>query len=285
MLRILICFHLLTGCLNGWWSGGHLTVAQIAYEHLEPEVRQKMDSYIDVLTPFYPESNTFVKASNWLDELGPHDLQAFATWHYTNFPYDPDSTLEKDRLQLIAATNENADIVFALEQAIKTLQSKKAKAFEKGLCLRLLIHLVADAHQPLHTTSLYSEQFPHGDLGGNEFKIISPVANNLHAFWDAALGAVPELGPTSPFSEEKIHEIGAYAYSLMEKYPPENLPIQSTPSHWVDESHQLASSLVYTIAFNTEPSEEYIEAGKSACEKRLALAGYRLAYILNTLAK
>src|SRR5262245_48474805 len=34
-----------------------------------------------------------------------------------------------------------------------------------------LIHLVGDAHQPLHATARFSKTFPDGDAGGNPVKI------------------------------------------------------------------------------------------------------------------
>ena len=36
---------------------------------------------------------------------------------------------------------------------------------------RLLIHLVRDIHQSLHSTAYCLKEFPHGDEGGNYLKI------------------------------------------------------------------------------------------------------------------
>ena len=54
--------------------------------------------------------------------------------------------------------------------------------------LRLLIHYVGDIHQPLHSTSRFTENHQDGDEGGNFFKI-EPVdkINELHALWDSVL--------------------------------------------------------------------------------------------------
>jgi hypothetical protein len=32
------------------------------------------------------------------------------------------------------------------------------------------VHLIGDAHQPLHAIELYTSAFPHGDEGGNSIK-------------------------------------------------------------------------------------------------------------------
>jgi hypothetical protein len=56
----------------------------------------------------------------------------------------------------------------------------------RSAALRLIIHLVGDIHQPLHTSTLInSASFVNGDLGGNKFKIVENW--NLHELWDAIL--------------------------------------------------------------------------------------------------
>jgi hypothetical protein len=37
--------------------------------------------------------------------------------------------------------------------------------------IRMLIHFTGDMHQPLHTTSRFSKDFPNGDEGGNWFRL------------------------------------------------------------------------------------------------------------------
>ena len=47
---------------------------------------------------------------------------------------------------------------------------------------------MGDVHQPLHTTALFSLEFPNGDKGENDFKIIASEGAgtiNLNSFWDS----------------------------------------------------------------------------------------------------
>lgn len=53
------------------------------------------------------------------------------------------------------------------------------------MLFRFLVHLVGDIHQPLHTVSLWDNQFPKGDQGGNLFAISFQNISNLHALWDS----------------------------------------------------------------------------------------------------
>lgn len=59
-----------------------------------------------------------------------------------------------------------------------------------GFNLRLLIHYVGDIHQPLHTVSRYTAEYPEGDQGGNLFMLETFSPENiteLHALWDSVV--------------------------------------------------------------------------------------------------
>ena len=56
--------------------------------------------------------------------------------------------------------------------------------------LRLLIHYIGDIHQPLHTSSRYTKEYPNGDEGGNYYKVSEKKVSeikNLHMLWDSVL--------------------------------------------------------------------------------------------------
>lgn len=56
----------------------------------------------------------------------------------------------------------------------------------RSFMIRFLLHIVGDVHQPLHSSALFSPEFPDGDQGGNLFKITYKTYDELHALWDAA---------------------------------------------------------------------------------------------------
>src|SRR5437868_5376672 len=103
---------------HGWASGGHMTVAEIAYEQLHPNAKQKSDELISLLLPFYPESDTFVKAATWLDIVHLHDFRILWKWHFTKIPYDPEDILTESDRELIKGVNSGSDILYGLEHAI-----------------------------------------------------------------------------------------------------------------------------------------------------------------------
>ncbi len=72
----------------------------------------------------------------------------------------------------------------------------------------------------------------------------------------------------------------------MKEYPAESLPEWKDldPHAWVVESNTLAREVVYkNITEGAEPSKAYTDAAQKLARKRLALAGYRLAGVLNAL--
>lgn len=60
--------------------------------------------------------------------------------------------------------------------------------FSRSFNLRLLIHYVGDIHQPLHSVSRYTAEFPDGDRGGNSFLLPKMgEVSNLHSLWDSVM--------------------------------------------------------------------------------------------------
>ena len=78
------------------------------------------------------------------------------------------------------------------------------------------------------------------------------------------------------------------ASELRKKYPPESFgDVKSgDPAAWAIESHALGYNLAYGKLPAGKPAvldKDYVEAARACAEKRIALAGYRLAALLNQL--
>ena len=67
------------------------------------------------------------------------------------------------------------------------IRDANSAAIDKAMALAWVFHLVGDVHQPLHTSALFTTQFPNGDQGGNLIFIRTRANANttrLHSFWD-----------------------------------------------------------------------------------------------------
>jgi hypothetical protein len=133
------------------------------------------------------------------------------------------------------------------------------------------MHLIGDLHQPLHCATRVGATRTEGDDGGNGVKPMFP--SNLHSYWDGVLG-----GDNSPST----------ALNAISTLP--NAPAAAASdldvSHWIEESFEAAKQAAYKkppIGAGAGPftlSQTYKTAARKLAEKRIALAGARLAKIL-----
>src|SRR5580765_574691 len=90
-----------------WNAEGHMIVAQIAYNHLDPVVRAKCDALIAVPLPYGSSANnTFVTAACWADDY--KSSLGTAIWHYIDLPFSLDGTPTS------GVTNASFDVVQAI---------------------------------------------------------------------------------------------------------------------------------------------------------------------------
>lgn len=282
ILTLCILLGGLQSTAEAWNDAGHMIVADIAMAHVTPEAKKEIERLIDLFKVYYPENSTPVTAACWADTLREHALDAFSHWHYVVIPYSPDNFLSQEDVIQIIDSNKDNNVKWAIKQCVNTLGSSKAKDFEKALMLRFLMHFVADIHQPMHCTTLYSQKFPKGDMGGNLFQLQGPE-KNLHAYWDSAGGLFPKL--TRPVNSEGLATVQDLSEEAMQAYPfaAAEERLGSRPSFWAVESYKIAISDAYAIEEGSFPSEEYTQKAQKICQERVALAGYRLANILNHL--
>lgn len=268
LFTLIVLLQLSLNCL-AWNAMGHELVGQIAYDNLTPKARKLMDKYNNSFDKFSPIGN-FVVAATWLDSMRFNDVHWFDTLHYIDIPF----TKEDEPLQPVSEVNA----LVGIKQAIAVLKSKKSSDVDKGLSLRILIHVIGDIHQPLHTAAQITHRHPHGDLGGNLFPLgTNPIGTNLHQYWDNGGGIL--LGQTRDF------QIQNKAHQLQEQWMCKKVEQQIKPAKWVKATHQLAVTKVYEIKPKSIPNKKYQLKAQNISQKQILLAGCRLANVLNDIAK
>lgn len=257
---------LLPNLVYGWNALGHRIVAEIAYDQMTSQARKTFNSYNHTLDKVY-KPLSWVNSAVWLDTLRYQDVSWFAAMHYIDLPFSDDKTP--------LPSPQEANAVWAIDKSIALLRNKYATDFDKGIALRILLHVVGDLHQPLHATTKISTELPKGDRGGNLILLAAnPIAKNLHAYWDKGGGI---LGG-------KKHNGMAYikkrAAKIEQRWPCEVLVLDTTPIQWAQESHALAIHNAYALPMN----EQYQKNAQKISEKQIATAGCRLGTLLNTIA-
>ncbi|MEQ1886772.1 MAG: S1/P1 nuclease [Bryobacteraceae bacterium] len=283
----------------GWNLDGHRIIAGIAYARLKPKARARVDAlirrhpdYETLLTkdaPADPAARAryaFMNAAAWPDMIrgdarfydetradavvtppipGFPESKRHPTWHYYDIPYSPDGTPGE--------STPPPNAFSELQRLIPEIGSTKDDALA-AYDLPWIEHLVGDVHQPLHATSRYLKTQPKGDAGGN-FVWVVP-GKPLHAYWDDAAG--------TELNQAQRLEYGVNA-TRQHKQP---WRLSLTPKDWIDESYALVKSDVYSFGPQTGSREMpltlpagYAERTQAIAKKRIALAAYRLAQVLN----
>lgn len=85
-----------------------------------------------------------------------------------------------------------------------------------------------------------------------------------------------------PFNDDNWTKHTASASTLMKKWTVDETEAANLdPVHWADESFQLSSTFVYPKAHeNQKLSDDYVKQGNEIAEKRIVLAGHRLANLI-----
>ncbi|MCH9646871.1 MAG: S1/P1 nuclease [Deltaproteobacteria bacterium] len=261
-----------------WGPTGHLVTAQLAYEELDSDTRSEVDRLIALLAPFEPRFDHFVPASTWMDALRSEGPTAFDHWHYINLPIG--EGLDEGEWETLPGPDPY-NAVWAIRRAVEVLSDADADDLQKAWMLRVLVHLVGDVHQPLHTVSRFGEGFSRGDRGGNLFTLRDPEHSNLHRLWDWTAGLLPFVNPegrwqapVQRFAQQLRRDFAAPGAARLE---------DSDPGTWAEEGRHLAKTAVYAgIDFEGYPSEAYLARARGVIGEQLLLGGFRLAGLLNT---
>lgn len=294
-----------------WNDRGHMTVAYIAYKQLTPTARDRVNALLQ-LNPKYKDwsdtvdkqvpgagaddKNTmiFMIAATWADGIkhdstytqdgndrgnrpdgspdpgknsGYDDLLMHKYWHFIDMPFSTDGTA------LPPSPTPNAQERIALFRSVLSSTSPDPL---KSYDLTWLLHLVGDVHQPLHAATRVSSADPTGDAGGNLVKLDCSKCE-LHAFWDDLLGTQSAL-KTVTKAARKLPKADAGPAG------------KSDEKDWIAESFQAAQQTVYTAPVGPGDgpftlSAAYKKAAGKLAKQRVALAGARLANLLNTELK
>ena len=307
--KLLISLSVLPLVLNvpalAWDDEGHMAVAYVAYQHLNTPTKARVAELLR-LNPDYQTWKAavpcgtaaakrkmliFMMAATWPDaikskpgytddgteggnrpdgatssqNIGYSDHLHHKYWHFVDTPFSTDGTA------LPALPTPNAQTQIA---AFRSVLSSNDPDEKKSYDLVWLEHLVGDIHQPLHAATRVSSSNTDGDHGGNLVKLCSaPCKTELHGFWDDLLG-----------TSSRANSAVVAGRSLPS--PDATLTVKKDAADWSSESFAAAKQTVYTAPigmgggpFTLTPA--YKTKAKALARKRIALAGVRLANLLN----
>jgi hypothetical protein len=271
LITLLFCY---SACIYAWDSTGHRVIAAIAYDNLTPAAKMRADALTQILDPGYPALQRFLYVSALPDKWRNNQRETRA-WHFYSTPWTTDHSATK--------TAPTPNLITSLNQNIEILKAS-ANINQQATAFAFVLHLLGDAHQPLHCINRFSEKYPKGDHGGNAVKISSNYADNLHTWWDRG---VRLLIPKKSYPL-RTREITKLATRLQQQYPQhdfKNSIMDANISEWVRNCSELATTVAYHLPPSNRFNNAYRTAAKQVIETQLTLAGYRLASLLNDTFK
>lgn len=293
---LLIAFALLASTpAQAWNAAGHRLSAAIAWRQMDTATRYSVGAVLahhpdyalwlkraQTLDPAYA---AFLEASTWADDIKRdkrfHNANEEATpmqpgfssmarhrhWHHVDYPLGSRT----------GGHRGNGMLDRQLPRLVDNLTDPASNPAQRAIDLAWLIHLVADAHQPLHVVSRY-DQAGRDDGGGNSLWIENPFhprrsSMTLHAYWDDL--------PGPPWLRGERLEAAASAIVKHGSKPPS----PGTSALWLTESRALAENVAYAGLEDEIPtlSAEYHEKAMQTARERVALAGRRLGLLLEKL--
>jgi hypothetical protein len=254
--------------LLAWNETGHKAIALLAYENLNQAARDAADALLREHPHFATwKGHPFQEAAYWPDVIRRNPQYDHPTWHYINVPFSPDGT------PFPAIDYDAPGVLSKIREFRRSVGDRSQPAAERAIQLAWILHLVGDVHNPLHTVARFTQTLPKGDRGGNDVHVRG--ARNLHAYWDALLGDTP----TAAY-------ITKVAQSL--KTEAREKPVNLNERQWVDQGVEIAKASVYTFGNENGTKQDplvlpdsYRAAARKVARARAALAGYRLAALLN----
>ena len=315
LVPLLILFFASTAL--GWNGKGHEVVAYIAYQHLDPTIRAKVDDLLK-RNPCYNQWQStvsslpaeqqpvaiFMLAATWPDAIklasyacqpghsfgadGPPggDIAPAGPEASQNIGYD-DTHRHKywhfidSPFSTDGTQTKPAPHPNALDEILALTAALGSSESDdlKSYDLVWIEHLVGDVHQPLHDTSRFTKNHPEGDQGGNLVMICNTpsCSGELHAYWDDILG---------PANLNAALTMGAQLNSRSKPSGADNADVHV----WVQEGFQLAKDDVYQPPISDDepsspvgiPDKAYHDRAKDVAQSQVLVAGYRLAGLLNS---
>jgi hypothetical protein len=275
---------------HAWDNGGHLLVADIAAQRLNPAAKAELQRLAAQL-PHSGEPYNSITIACWMDDIRSDkavpDYGRYKSWHYIDLPIDP-----RDPMPSLEPGDDNAEhgnVVQALKRAVVVLKGGADPYIkDKATACAIVMHLVGDIHQPLHCATKYffSHDKLRNDKGGNEEFVVNASEPgrplNLHFFWDAAYRATFDPTTGDVLFDPHVHAAEMPDLALLHD---ENL--EPDFDAWARESNAIARDFVYRDL--TEAGDKkhcrlgsaYIAKARAIAQRQLLLAGCRLATLLN----
>lgn len=240
-----------------WGTTGHRVVAEIAEKNLSRKAKREIKKIIG--------NQKLAYWANWPDFIKSDTSWKFADfWHYVNIP----GNLSYDAFLTELDHSSEDNLYKRTLILIEELKKKELPLEKKQQYLYFLIHIIGDAHQPLHVGRAE-------DLGGNKVTVEwFGSKTNLHTVWDSKLVDFEKYSYTE------------YADVLNRLSKKEIKEVQDgSLENWIYDSYTVSNKIYSEVTKDENLKYRYQYLNKERVEQQLQKGGLRLSKVLNEIFK
>jgi len=262
---IFVFLTLISSGAFAWGPEGHRIVGDIAQERLTPIARLQVKELLG--------NDDLAAVAVWADDVRRDRPETFG-WHFVDIPKDASGFSEQrdcfhpDEKHAYTLQDHHNCVVDRITMFEHVLGNRNEPRQDRIEALKFLVHFVGDLHQPMHAIE---EARGGNDIHVSEFGSLQCGTRpcNLHFAWDT--GLIEHAG----ISDER------YVARLNELIASRKLNVQAAgmPEEWANESFFLAKKV--WLSEGGAVDESYFENDIGIVNRRLALAGIRLAQMIN----
>jgi hypothetical protein len=250
-LILSLLFLGLTGPAFAWSRDGHRLSCAIALDVMSPTTRKEAFAILDI-----GKSEEFLELCFWAERVKTSQPET-ASWHAMLLPRGADAIdLARD------CPEPKSCVVTRVVQEISTLKSDAPKE-QKATALKLLMHLIADLHQPLNFG------FTEDDGGRKIPAVLLGRKTTLYDIWETGLVEAERVAPGGSLETLWLaHEVQTHP----------------APLDWARESFFIMRSPATGYIGNPGGQsfdERYVQQNRPIAMGQLEKAGVRLGLTLN----
>jgi hypothetical protein len=240
---------------SAWGMTGHRVVGEVASTYLSSKARKAVKNILG--------NESMAMASNWPDFIkSDSSYNYMGSWHYVNLP----GGLDQQGVYQFLKQEKAPNVYTQVNEMIAILKNKQSTADQQKMALKVLIHLVGDLHQPMHTAR-------KEDLGGNKVYVTwFGGRSNLHKVWDEAIVDYQQLSYTEYAT--------AINHPTKEQLKAWNA---STLQNDVYGSYNIVNKIYATVKADDKLGYRYNFDYIDTVNEQLLKGGVRLAKIINDI--
>ena len=211
-------------------------------------------------------------------ERAPFNIHAFNHWRFYSDPYITDPSIkapdniDTDNLKSNIITKTSDTNLF-----LDLLNGRVTRSLPFAFLMKILVSSIIDLHTPLHTTNLFSREFPNGDRNGRDFYVKYNNRNvSLFELWETGCG-MDTL--TSEFNDTFWTDVDYIIEDILSSssWNTEYMSIDLLENQ-LNKNQQYTKTEIYD---KTKPGDtitkEYIEKCQNYTKEQMLLASQRLS--------